>query len=248
MKRILTLLALAAAATTFASAQQVGASGNPAYGPVNVAGLSGQVDAGTTDAGARTYVRNTDPRSGPVGMQGWPDATKGTDATGRSHQVDMPNDGKCQGVRAGDIVHFTLRVEGVADARRLYTQLAMGLGSHPKFVKTDFMLSTSDSFGGGGMGTRDGADPQLFHFRFVVPNVRSGIYHSASIGVQAIYSDSSVDEGKGVGLNRHAHNQVRRYCLAVFGGEGGEHRPVVTEFLPGEIEHAASAADRPIFR
>lgn len=228
MKRALTLLALSAAATTFAHAQNY-VSNPAANGPVNLPGWPSMVDAGSP---ARAL-----PTQDPA-----PAADPGT------RQVDMASNGKCQGVHAGDIVHFTLRVEGVADARRVYTQLAMGLGSHPKFIKTDFQLSTSDSFGGGGMGTRDGADQQLYHFRFVVPDVRSGIYHAASIGVQAIYSDSSVDEGKGVGLNRHAHEQVRNYCLAVFGGEGGDHHPVVTQFLPGEIERSATAPDRPLFR
>jgi hypothetical protein len=230
MKRALTLLALTAAATIVAHGQTYAAASNPAAnGPVNLPGWPSMLD----------------PR--PVASQNADSSAAVASETG-GRQVEMPTNGKCQGVHYGDIVHFTLRVEGVADAKRVYTQLAMGLGSHPKFVKTDFMLSTADSFGGGGVGKRDAADPQLYHFRFVVPDVRSGIYHAASIGVQAIYSDSSVDEGTGVGLNRRAHEQVKSYCLAVFGGEGGQHRPVVTEFLPGEIERPSTPPERPVFR
>lgn len=263
MKRALTLLALATAATTFAHGQNY-ASEVSAYRPQNLPGQPQNLDPRdepapnsqvTMDAGnqpvsgtmtPRTLATPMDPRSGPVSMPGWPNAVQGTDAKGR--QVEMSENGKCQAVRYGDTVNFTMRVEGVADARRVYTQLAMGLGSHPKMVKADFMLATSDSFGGGGLGKRDAAEPQLYHFHFVVPDVRSGIYHSASVGVRAIYSDNSADEGAGVGLNRHAHDQVRNYCLAVFGGEGGQHRPVVMEFLPGEIEHPDVPPVRPLLR
>lgn len=272
MKRALTLLALATAATTFAHGQNYAAEVN-AYRLQNLPGMPQNLDPRdepapnsqvTMDQGnqpipdtAAPAASGTlpppkilgtpmDPRNGPVNMPGWPNATQGTDARGR--QVEMSENGKCQAVRYGDTVNFTMRIEGVADARRVYTQLAMGLGGHPKMMKADFLLATSDSFGGGGMGRRDAGDPQLYHFHFVVPDVRSGIYHSASVGVRAIYSESSVDEGAGVGLNRHAHDQVRNYCLAVFGGEGGEHRPVVTEFLPGEIVRPEMPPVRPLVR
>jgi hypothetical protein len=56
---------------------------------------------------------------GPVNVPGWPNAVTGP-ASNSGRSVEMSQNGQCQAVRPGDTVHFTLRIEGVTDARFVF--------------------------------------------------------------------------------------------------------------------------------
>jgi hypothetical protein len=61
-----------------------------------------------------------------------------------------------------------------------------------------------------------------------------GVYRSSGIVVTADYGMSE-DKGAEAYVDRHAREQVRRYCLVVFGQ--AQQAPVVTDFRPGPVEH-----------
>ena len=182
----------------------------------------------------------TNPQAnGPVNVPGWSPSLS-------LREVDMPDNGTCQSVRPGDRVHFTLRVENAQAARHVLTHLQLALNSHAHFRTADLALERRDTMGGGGIGLRDSDDRQLYHFSFVVPFVDTGIYRTTGIDVLAAFGDSIATTGVGIPLDHHSRAQVKAYCLAVFNGYGGE-RPVVTEFLPDPVEHAAIPQPRPLF-
>ncbi|MFC6647425.1 hypothetical protein ACFQBQ_17975 [Granulicella cerasi] len=196
-----------------------------------------QSQAYTPVANGSKQLANVREANGPVNMPGWPQ-------TGALRDLDHAKQGTCTSVRYGDIVHFTLRVENVQDARSVFTNLRMGLGAHPHYSYASLPMPDAVSFGGGGVGVRDAADYQLYHFRFEVPDVRSGIYRVAGIDVRANYDR---DANIGVGIDKPTRVKLKNYCLAVFGGEGGDHRPMVTDFRPDPVEHPAQPPDRVVF-
>jgi len=155
--------------------------------------------------------------------------------------VEMPKDGKCQGVRAGDLVHFTLRIESAQDARAIYTDLQLANGN-VKYRPNDLPLPGGNVMGGGGAAMRDRSDRNLYHFAFVVPDVMPGIYKTLGIAVRGDYGAATGEplQPVGIPLNRHAAGEVHRYCLAVFGPGGSGHRPIVTEFKPGPVDRATA--------
>lgn len=187
---------------------------------------------------------------GPVNVPGWPSfmpppvyastgQSEGSESTAQQQPVNpstagvsMPTDGRCQGVRPGDTVRFTLRIQAVEAAHAVYAHLQMEQGRHPHYRRTDLPLSSDDVLDGGSVGTQDAADPQLYHFSFVVPDAQQGVYHPSGIAVRAAFGAGSSDPGTLVALDRQAQDEVRRYCIAVFGDGNGEHQPTVTEFLP----------------
>ena len=167
--------------------------------------------------------------NGPVNVPGWPAMAKPADGA-----ADLPADGRCQGVRPGDTVRFSLRIDSAEGAKAVFAELQMNAkGRHGRFRETDLPMSRADVLAGGGVGSRDAADATLYHFSFAVPQVEPGMYHTAGFAVRAAYRHN---EGARVAMDRRAREQVRGYCLAVF---GGTHGPVVTEFLPKAVEHTA---------
>ncbi|MDE1161616.1 MAG: hypothetical protein PW792_06675 [Acidobacteriaceae bacterium] len=174
----------------------------------------------------------------PVNMPGWPQQAVLRD-------MDTAREGTCQSVHYGDIVHFTLRIDNVQDARVIFTNLRMGMGKHPHYSFASMPGLDRTSFGGGGVGVRDAADPKLYHFRFSVPDVPRGMYRTAGIDVRASYG-RSLDSGLNVPLDRNTREKLQRYCLAVF-GDGGNRQPLVTDFRSGPVERPATEPERPVF-
>ena len=167
---------------------------------------------------------------GPVNVPGWPSVA------GQAQDIAMPADGGCQAVHPGDTVHFDLKIESAEGARAIFTELQMdGAGHRAKFRPADLPLARGNVLAAGASSTRDAADPTVYHFSFLVPQVDPGVYRMGGFAVRTAYGGMR-GEGGMVPLNRHAREQVRRYCLAVF---GGMHSPVVTEFLPRQVEQTS---------
>jgi hypothetical protein len=199
----------------------------------------------TSCAHAQATATDNPAAHGSVGnLPGWGPAPAAGNAAGN---VNLPDDGRCQAVRYGDIVHFTLHIENVDDARRVFTEIQLTLGHPSKFKTVSLPIPSSTTLGGGGFGARDPQDAKLYHFSFVVPDVASGIYRTAGFDVRAAYTRNSADPGVGVALNRHAAAAVRNYCLAVFGNGAGDHRLLVTDFLRNPVEHPAVPPEEPLF-
>lgn len=154
-----------------------------------------------------------------------------------AESVSMQTGGRCQSVHPGDVLHFTLRVEDVRTARVVFSNLHMEQGN-PRWFYNPAALPLSDGnvLDGGGVGARDAADPKLYHFRFVVPDVAPGLYRVQSVWVRASFSQDSSDSGIPIRLSRRARAEVRSYCLAVFGNGFGDHRMRVTSFQRGSVD------------
>lgn len=209
--------------------------------------------AASSVAGAQQMSLSSDPRAnGPVNVPGWPSQQPVQESLQPAAAVastqELPTDGRCQSVRYGDIVHFTLRIENVENAKAIFTDLQMGLGEHPKFQRASLRVPAADAMGGGGVGWRDARDPQLYHFRFEVPVVQPGFYHAAGADVRASYGTLTTDGGVGVSLSREARRKIAHYCIAVFGDGSGDHQPRVTDFLPGRTEQTSNLQDDSVFR
>jgi hypothetical protein len=166
-------------------------------------------------------------------------------ATGVQAQDDHSDlDGKCRAAKPGDVVHFTLRVEGVAYARAVYANLQMSLGR--VYVKDTSRLPPPDlnHLGGGGPAARDASQGNVYHFAFTVPrDVSSGMYHGSGVYVTAASSADSASEGsRNVDITAHTLKEVRRYCLIVVSPYGPQGRPLVTDFDGGAVERKVAQA------
>lgn len=140
--------------------------------------------------------------------------------------VEVGGSGKCQSVRPGDIVHFSLTIEHVDPARAVSADLQMGT-RHAVYRQTDLPMPGDGIMGGGGAGMHDQNFGKVYHFTFrVPPGAEAGVYRGLGVNV-------TVDDGS-AWVDRHAREQVRRFCLAVFGN--AENGPVVTDFHGGPIE------------
>ncbi len=152
----------------------------------------------------------------------------------QSNDVEVRGNGHCTPVRPGDLVHFSLTVDGVANAKAVFADLQLTTG-HATYHETDLPMPGSGVLGGGGTGSRDDATSKVYRFSFHVPvGAMQGVYRSAGLVVTADYG-TGADKGAEAYVDRHAREQVRRYCLVVFGP--AQQAPVVTDFKPGEVEH-----------
>jgi hypothetical protein len=161
-------------------------------------------------------------------------AAMGADQQGAHSELD----GKCNVARPGDVVHFTLHVEGVQYARAVYADLQMRLG---KIYAKDASGIPAPDFrhlGGGGPATRDGTQGNVYHFAFVVPrDVLSGLYHGSGVYVTATPSDTYPEEAsRSVDVTAHTQKEIRRYCLIIVSPLGAQGRPLVTDFKGGPVE------------
>ena len=154
--------------------------------------------------------------------------------------ADLPAAGACQSVRPGDTVDFSLRIDAGEGARAVVAELQMDGKSHRfRLREADLPLWRAGEFAAGGVGKRDAKDLTLYHFNYVVPQAEPGIYRTAGFAVHAVYANH---EGAPVTIDRRAREQVRDYCLAVF---GGSHAPAVTAFLPGPAGPVVQAQTKP---
>jgi hypothetical protein len=153
-------------------------------------------------------------------------------------------DGKCKAVQPGDVVHFTLRVDGVQYARAVYADLQMRLGR--VYVKDTSGLPAPDfrNLGGGGSATRDTSQGNVYHFAFTVPrDVSSGLYHGSGVYVTAAPNDEVAYGGaRSVDVTAHTMKEIRKYCLIVVSPLGGEGRPLVTDFKGGPVERKVASS------
>jgi hypothetical protein len=148
--------------------------------------------------------------------------------------VVVRGDGHCTRVRPGDTVNFSLTIDGVLNAKAVFASLQLTTG-HAVYREADLPMPGSGVLGGGGAGTRDSATDKVYHFAFKVPSdVLRGVYRSAGVAVTADFGGGP-DKAVMADVDRHAREQVRKYCLVVFGP--AENEPVVTDFQPGTVEH-----------
>lgn len=148
--------------------------------------------------------------------------------------TELAQDGRCQSVRAGDTVRFNLKIESAEGAKAVFAELQLAEKGHRgRFREADLPLSRAGVMTGGGLAVRDAADFTLYHVSFAVPEVEPGMYRATGFAVRAAYSGN---EDAKVRMDRHVREQVRGYCLTVF---GGSHGPVMTEFLPRPVDHTA---------
>jgi hypothetical protein len=150
--------------------------------------------------------------------------------------VAMPQDGRCQSVHPGDVVNFTLKIEEAQAAHVVFTNLHLSAGRVGHYREADLPLSDGNVLDGGGIGTRDAADENVYHFRMMVPDVASGIYRVEGVSVRAAFTADSADGGVSVRLTKRARAEVRGYCLAVFTSGSGDHRLRVTQFRRGMVD------------
>lgn len=155
-----------------------------------------------------------------------------------AQNIYVPADGRCADVHPGDKVHYSLTIDWAGNPRAVYGDLRLrpagelrgfgGLGLPP----ADFR-----SLGGGGVGTHDPAQANVFHFVFTVPDeIYGGVYRGAGVSVQMAEQDPSSPLHE-IDVTRHTRKQVRAYCLNVISSYGAQpNRPVVTDFQPGDIE------------
>ena len=144
--------------------------------------------------------------------------------------VEVQGNGHCQTVRAGDTVHYSLTIDGVESARSVFANLQLRTG-HAAYRETDLPMPGTGLIGGGSAGARDGSG-KVYQFAFQIPaGVQSGVYRAVGVVVTL---NQNVDEPIEAEVDRHAREQVRHFCLAVFGAGSGA--PVVTEFHPGAVE------------
>jgi hypothetical protein len=149
-----------------------------------------------------------------------------------SQSVMFSDNHHCMPVRAGDTVNYSLTIENVADAKQIFAELQMRPGRHGHLQTTGLPSPDIDSLTAGGVATADGTNANVYHFSFKVPaGVTPGVYHGVGVVVRLDQAASSLGTAD---VTRHTEDEVRSYCLAVFGR--GENYPVVTNFKPGTIE------------
>ena len=171
----------------------------------------------------------------PGQMQNGPAGPLPPSAPDKPGDLEMRSDGHCLDARPGDIVHFTLTIESVANAHGIYADIRL----RPKGVAAPraSALPSPDSrnLGGGGLGVRDTATGNVYHFAFRVPTeIIGGIYRGVGLSVTEGDAMPSRGEPADVDQTRHVREQVRSYCLNVFSGYGGA-KPEVTDFTPGPV-------------
>jgi hypothetical protein len=69
------------------------------------------------------------------------------------NDVELRGGRHCTQVRPGDMVHFTLTVDGVANAKAVLADLQLTTG-HATYRETDLPMPGSGVLGGGGAGAR----------------------------------------------------------------------------------------------
>ncbi|SEF50284.1 hypothetical protein SAMN05421819_0213 [Bryocella elongata] len=147
--------------------------------------------------------------------------------------VEVRGDGHCPVVKAGDVVHYTLTLDGADEAQSVYADLQ--LRSRGGMKESDLPLPGSGAIGGGGAGTRDSQWGKVYHFAFTVPSgVDSGVYHAQ--GVMVTVRDASGASPLDAALDKKARERVHRFCLAVYGKGSGDLFPLVTDFKGGPID------------
>jgi hypothetical protein len=173
----------------------------------------------------------------------------GDGAASRSVHAEL--DGKCKAVRPGDVVHFTLDVQGVQYARAVYADLQMRLGRTYTNDVSGLPAPDFRNLGGGGPAMRDEKRGDTYHFSFTVPrDVLSGIYHGAGVYVTAAENAEFSDNGsRNVEVTNRTIKKVREYCLIVVSPYGGVGQPLVTDFKGGPIDRrAVTSTDAPSSR
>jgi hypothetical protein len=164
---------------------------------------------------------------GVVGVAQTPDAGPAPAPNG----VEVRGDGRCPAVKAGDVVHYSLTLDGADAAQSVYADLQ--LRSRGAMKESDLPLPGSGAIGGGGAGSRDAQWGKVYHFAFTVPSgADSGIYHAQGVMVTVRDASGPLDAG----LDKKARERVHRFCLAVLGKGIGEGFPVVTDFKGGPID------------
>ena len=155
----------------------------------------------------------------------------------RAADVEMKSDGRCQDVRPGDLVHYSLTIESVANPRAVFADLRL----RPKgsVAPRASALPSPDfrNLGGGGLARRDDTLGNVYHFVFRVPKeILSGVYHGVALDVTAGDGVAARRDPGDVDVSRHVREQVRSYCLNVFSAFGGNNKPEVTDFTPGIVD------------
>lgn len=147
--------------------------------------------------------------------------------------VEVSGDGRCPAVKPGDVVHYSLTLDGADAARSVYADLQ--LRSRGSMKESDLPLPGAGAIGGGGAGTRDAQWGKVYHFAFTVPSgADSGVYHAQ--GVMVTVRDAAGTSPLDAALDKKARERVHRFCLAVLGKGNGELFPVVTDFKGGPID------------
>lgn len=152
--------------------------------------------------------------------------------------TDVQMDAKthCYPAHAGDIVNYTLKIRDLALAQSVYAELQMRPGRHGHMDTDGLPLPGSEALNGGGTATRDPQDMNVYHVTFRVPaGVTPGVYHGVGVNVTVNDQASSTAPNHGIDVSRHTLDQIRGYCLAVFGGTGSGY-PEVIDFKPDSIE------------
>lgn len=148
--------------------------------------------------------------------------------------VEVSNDGHCPVVKAGDVVHYTLTLDGADEAQAVYADLQMGVG-RGSVRDSDLPMPGSGAIGGGGTGARDAKWGKVYHFTFTVPaGVDRGLYRGR--GVVVTVRDAEGTTPLDAAVTRKARERVQHFCLAVAGRGGYEGLPLVTDFKGGPVD------------